>query len=369
MKNQNEINYYMQKAIDLADQGKGFVNPNPLVGAVIVKDGKIIGEGYHECFGQAHAEVNAFLNATADVEGADMYVTLEPCSHYGKTPPCALKIIEKKIKRVFISQLDPNPLVNSKGVKLLEDAGIEVQSGILEEKTRKQNEIFLKYIQEKVPFVAMKYAMTLDGKIATKLKDSKWITNEKSRAFVHELRNQYMAILVGANTVIEDDPHLDTRREQKTSRHPIRIIIDPDLSIPLDMYVIKTAHTQPTWIVTGLNHDEQKKKSYEDLGVKIIEKETNPLNLNDLMITLGQMKIDSLLIEGGSYVHGKALEANIIDKVYAFIAPKLIGGKNALTPVGGEGVDLMKDAYQLNDVTYHTFDNDLLVEGYLKYKK
>ncbi|MDY0295270.1 MAG: bifunctional diaminohydroxyphosphoribosylaminopyrimidine deaminase/5-amino-6-(5-phosphoribosylamino)uracil reductase RibD [Acholeplasmataceae bacterium] len=369
MNNQKEINQYMQKAIDLAEKGKGFVNPNPLVGAVIVKNGKIIGEGYHECFGQAHAEVNAFLNATEDVEGADMYVTLEPCSHYGKTPPCALKIIEKKIKRVFISQLDPNPLVNSKGVKLLKDAGIEVTSGILEDQSRKQNEIFLKYIQEKVPFVAMKYAMTLDGKIATKSKDSKWITNEKSRAYVHELRNQYMAILVGANTVIADDPHLDTRRENQVSRNPIRIIIDPDLSIPLNSYLIQTARTQPTWIVTSLEQDDKKIKLYEDLGVKMIMKPTTPLDLKDLMKTLGELKIDSLLIEGGSYVHAKALESGIVDKVYAFIAPKIIGGKDALSPIGGDGMDLMRDAYQLKNVTYHTFDEDILIEGYLNYAK
>lgn len=359
---------YMKKAIELADRGKGFVNPNPLVGAIIVKNGKIIGQGYHECFGHAHAEVNAFLNATEDVEGADMYVTLEPCSHYGKTPPCALKIIEKKIKRVFISQLDPNPLVNSQGVKLLEDAGIEVESGILEDETKKQNEIFLKYIQHKIPFVAMKYAMTLDGKIATSAKDSKWITNEKSRAFVHELRNQYMGIMVGTNTVLLDNPKLDTRRIGLKSRNPIRIIVDPNLITPRTHYVILSAKKQPTWIVTSHLKDENELKPYLDLGVKFILKNTEPLDLKDLLVTLGEMKIDGVLIEGGSYLHGSSLDSGIVDKVYAFIAPKMVGGAQALTPVSGKGVKLMKDAHLLNNIKIHTFDEDIMIEGYIHKK-
>ena len=357
---------YMRIAIELANKGKGFVNPNPLVGAVIVKDGKIIGEGYHECFGHAHAEVNAFLNATEDVEGADMYVTLEPCSHYGKTPPCALKIIEKKIKNVYISQLDPNPLVGGRGVKLLEEAGIKVESGILEQESKIQNEIFLKYIQTKKPYVAMKYAMTLDGKIATHTKDSKWITNEKSRAFVHELRNEYMAIMVGANTVLLDNPRLDSRREKKQSRNPIRIIIDPNLITPLTHYVVTSAHQTPTWIVTSTKKEETELKPYRNFGVNFIVKNTDPLDLNDLMTTLGEMKIDGVLIEGGSYLHGASLDAKIVDKVYAFIAPKLIGGSNALTPVSGKGVDLMKDAHILTDIKLHNFDDDLMIEGYIK---
>ena len=354
---------YMKRAIELANLGKGFVNPNPLVGAVIVKDGKIIGEGYHECFGHAHAEVNAFLNATEDVTGADIYVTLEPCSHYGKTPPCALKIIEKKIKRVFISQSDPNPLVNSKGVKLLEDAGILVESGILEEETKAQNEIFLKYIQTKKPFVAMKYAMTLDGKIATKSRDSKWITNEKSRKFVHELRNQYMSIMVGVGTVIADDPSLDTRRDQP-SRNPIRIVIDPKLEIPLDSKIIKTAKEIQTIVVTGIDANESRIKKIRDLGVEVLQKQANPnIDLESLMVDLGEKKIDSVLIEGGSFLHGQALLSNILDKAYVFIAPKIIGGKDALSPVGGNGIDAMKDAILLSQIKYHYFDEDIMIEG------
>lgn len=355
MSNKDNITY-MRRAISLASLGEGHVNPNPLVGAVIVKNGKVIGEGYHEQYGGPHAEVNAFNHATEDVTGATMYVTLEPCAHYGKTPPCALKIIEKKIKKVIIAKTDPNPLVNMKGIELLKNAGIEVEYGLLSEEVEKQNEIFLKYIQTKTPFVALKYAMTLDGKIATSTHDSKWITNEKSRAYVHQLRNRYMAIMVGVNTIITDDSHLDTRLD-KPGRNPIRIIIDPHLRIPRDAYVIKTAKTQST-ILVSYQDDEQLKA----LGVKFIVLKP-PLDLKKLMEILGEEKIDSLLIEGGAFTHAQALEQGIVDKVYAFIAPKLIGGLDALSPIGGTGVRLMKDAYRLKDIRYQIFDEDILVEG------
>ncbi len=357
---------YMKRAIELASKGLGSVNPNPLVGAVIVKDGRIIGEGYHKVFGGPHAEVEAFNHAVEDVEGADMYVTLEPCSHYGKTPPCALKIIEKKIKNVYISQLDPNPLVNHQGVDLLRNAGIRVEYGILESESKKQNEIFLSYIQGKRPFVAMKYAMTIDGKIATYQGDSKWISNEKSRRFVHELRHQYMSIMVGVQTVIDDDPHLDTRRNE-LSRNPIRVIIDPNLRTPIDAYVVKTANTQKTIIVTSLDVDQNRLEAYLEKGVEIIKKEANPfINLDHLMDDLGKLGIDSVLIEGGSYLHGKALDMNIVHKVYAFIAPKIIGSKDAKTAVHGNGILKMSDAIQLKNVTHHILDGDILIEGYIK---
>lgn len=362
----NEHEKYMTHAINLAEKGKGSVNPNPLVGSVIVKNGKIIGEGYHEKFGSAHAEVNAFNHATEDPEGADMYVTLEPCSHYGKTPPCALKIIEKKVKRVFISQLDPNPLVSGKGVKLLKDAGIEVFVGINEEESKKQNEIFLKYIQTKKPFVALKYAMTLDGKIATRSKDSKWITNEKSRAFVHDLRNEYQAILVGANTILADDPMLTTRRDVP-SRNPIRIILDPELVINLDAHVVKTAQNIRTIIYTSRQVDLTKMALLKEKNVEIYQMDATPnFNLNEVVSHIGQLSIDSVLVEGGSFVHAKMIEENIADKAYVFIAPKIIGGKEALTPIGGIGVDKMSEAYQLKNITMKTFDDDILIEGYFK---
>ena len=356
--NEQEKMQYMNRAIALASKGEGFVNPNPLVGAVIVKDGKIIGEGYHERFGGAHAEVNAFNHATEDVAGATMFVTLEPCSHYGKTPPCALKIIEKKIKKVVIAKTDPNPLVNMKGIGLLEDAGIEVEYGLLSDQVELQNEIFLKYIQTKKPFVAIKYAMTLDGKIASASGDSKWITNEQSRKYVHELRNKYMAIMVGVNTILNDDAHLDTRLD-RPSRNPIRIIIDPDLIIPRDAYVIKTAKLQPTWIVSTKTDE-----TLINLGARIIH--MNQIDLNQLMDLLSSENIDSLLIEGGSYTHAMAFESKIVDKVYAFIAPKIIGGKEALSPIGGKGISKMSHAYELKNITHHHFGEDILIEGTIR---
>jgi diaminohydroxyphosphoribosylaminopyrimidine deaminase/5-amino-6-(5-phosphoribosylamino)uracil reductase len=359
-------NKYMQMALELAELGKGFVNPNPLVGAVIVKDGKVIGKGFHERFGGAHAEVNAFLDASEDVEGADMYVTLEPCSHYGKTPPCALKIIENKIKRVYIAQLDPNPLVNSKGVELLRNAGIDVEYGILEENAKIQNEAFLKYIQTKKPFVAIKYAMTLDGKMATETRDSKWITNEKSRAFVHELRNQYQAILVGVNTIILDDPMLDTRRDV-VSRNPIRVILDPKLEIPLQSKVVQTAKKQQTIIYTSIDINDRRIALLKDLDVIVKQFKSSPnFDLDELLTDLGNQKIDSVLVEGGSYVHGSFIDQGVVDKAYVFIASKFVGGKNALTPIGGKGVEKMNDAHLLNHIKVHQFDDDIMIEGYLK---
>ncbi len=354
MTKQEKINY-MKEAIALASEGEGFVNPNPLVGSIIVTDGSVIGRGYHEKFGGPHAEVNAFNNATEDVEGATMFVTLEPCAHYGKTPPCALKIIEKKIKKVIIAKTDPNPLVNMKGIRMLKDAGIEVEHGLLADEVEKQNEIFLKYIQTKRPFVAIKYAMTLDGKIATKSNDSKWITNIDARHHVHELRNRYMAIMAGVNTIINDDAKLNVRLEKPT-KNPIRIIIDPLLQTPHESFVVKTANEQPTWIVS-----ETYDQKLVDLGVRIIQ--MNPIDLNQLMIQLGEEKIDSVFIEGGAFTHGKAFESGIVDKVYAYLAPKIIGGKDALTPIGGEGVSLMKDAYSLINIKYHYFGDNLMIEG------
>lgn len=354
----NEKVTFMRRALELAQKGEGFVNPNPLVGALIVKDGRIIGEGYHQQYGGPHAEVNAFNNATEDVAGATMFVTLEPCAHYGKTPPCALKIIEKKIKHVIIAKLDPNSLVNHKGVELLENADIKVEYGLLEEEATVQNEVFLKYITTKKPFVALKYAMTIDGKIATKTRASKWITNEKSRTFVHHLRNRYMAIMVGVNTIIEDDAHLDTRLDGP-KRNPIRIILDPSLRIPRDAYVVKSAREIPTWIVTT-QHDQ----TLVEKGVRLIQMET--INFNALLTLLGEEKIDSLLIEGGAYTHAMALKAGIVDKVYAFIAPKLIGGQDALGPVGDLGVNSVEEALLLTSLKYHLFDDDLLIEATLK---
>lgn len=346
---------YMKRALTLAALGEGFVNPNPLVGAVIVKNGKIIGEGYHEKYGGAHAEVNAINNATEDVAGATMFVTLEPCSHYGNTPPCSLLIIEKKIKKVIIAKLDPNPLVYKNGVKMLEEAGVIVEYGLLEDEATSINNIFFYYITTKRPYVSVKYAMTLDGKIATRSFDSKWITNELAREHVHSLRNKYSAILVGVNTIIKDDAKLNTRRAVK-SRNPVRIIIDPNLETPLTSCVVKTAHQQPTWIVSTRYSNK-----YTDLGVRIIQ--MKEINLDDLLVILGSEKIDSILIEGGSYTHGTFIDQKLVNKVYAYIAPKIVGGLDSLSPISGVGVNLMSEAHLLENVKITSFDSNLLIEG------
>src|SRR5690554_1816352 len=349
---------YMKQAFNLAKKGEGFVNPNPLVGAVIVKNGKVIGKGYHKAFGQVHAEIDAFNHATEDVKGATMFVTLEPCSHHGKQPPCAHKIIQKGISKVVIANLDPNPLVYKQGVQLLKDAGIEVEYGLLESLGHKVNDIFFHYITTKKPFIAMKYAMTLDGKLATRNFNSKWITNEKSRAYVHDLRHKYTAILVGVNTIIKDDAKLNVRRHKK-SKNPIRIILDPKLETPMNSFVVQTANEQPTWIVS-----EKYDAAYTNLGVRVIQMKT--LDLHELMTILGEEKIDSIFIEGGAFTHASFLEAGLVNKVYAFVAPKIIGGSQALTPVSGQGVALMKDAYQLKDIQFQRFNEDILIMGYLK---
>lgn len=357
---------YMELALTLALKGKGTVSPNPMVGAVIVKDGRIIGEGYHQRYGEGHAEVNAFKNASEDVKGATMYVTLEPCSHHGKTPPCAEKIVEKKIKKVVIGTLDPNPLVSGRGVKILQDAGIEVESGILNDKCIKINEIFMKYIVKKEPFVVMKSAMSLDGKIATSAGESKWITGEESRRNVHVLRKELSAIMVGVETVIKDDPELTCRIENGIN--PIRIVVDSTLRIPIDSKIIKTADKVKTIIATTKKAERNTIKILEDYGVQIIIADTNKegrVDLKDLMKKLGEAKIDSILLEGGAKLNFSALEQGIVDKVQIYIAPKIIGGQNAKGPVGGLGIDKLEQAFKLKEITYKTVGEDILIEGYI----
>lgn len=358
---------FMERALELAEKGIGYTNPNPLVGAVIVKAGRIIGEGYHEYYGGNHAEVNAFNNAVEDVKGATMYVTLEPCSHYGKTPPCAKAIVEKGIKKVVIGLQDPNPLVAGKGIEILKENGIEVVLGVLEEKGKKLNEIFFKYITTGLPFCIMKTAMTLDGKIATQTGDSKWITGELSRNHVHMLRNRTAGIMAGIGTVLADDPMLNTRLKNGDGSDPIRIILDSSARIPLEAKVLNLDSKVSTIIVTTEKADKDKIKAIEKKGAEIIiaPLKNNEVDLFFLMRILGGKKIDSILLEGGSKINYAALEEGIVDKVNAFIAPKIIGGDNAKTPVGGKGKSLMKDAIILKDIEVYHFENDIMVEGYI----
>ena len=359
---------YMHKAYELAKKGVGRVNPNPLVGAVIVKDDKIIGEGYHEFFGGPHAEVNAFLSAKESVEGATMYVTLEPCSHYGKTPPCAEAIVKNKIGKVVIGMLDPNPLVAGRGVKILEENGIEVDFGYLCEELTELNKSFLKYIQSKTPYVVMKTAMTLDGKIASRTGDSRWVSNEKSRIKVHELRNELAGIMVGVNTVIADDPMLTTRLENGEGKNPVRIVVDSTARIPLGAKILNSSDQAKTIIAVTNQADSKKIEQIEAKGNQVVavKSSNEKIDLEDLMVKLGELSIDGVLLEGGASLNYSALKAGIVDEVVSFVAPKIIGGAEAKSPVGGEGIELMKDAIELDDIKLQQLGNDLMLTGKIK---
>ena len=360
----------MQRAIELAKKGAGFVNPNPMVGCVIVKDDKIIGEGYHEFYGGFHAERNALMKMN-DAKDSTLYVTLEPCCHHGKTPPCTDIIIEKEIKKVVVGLLDPNPLVAGKGISILKDAGIEVVYGLLEDEIKELNKVFLKYIKTKRPYVILKTAMTLDGKIASHTGDSKWITNEKSRRFVHELRSEMMGIVTGIGTVKADDPMLNCRLERQQIHQPIRIIVDTKASIPLDSQIVKTAKDYRTILAIGSSTANSQSSTVDMLksfNVEILccEEKDGHVDINDLTTKLGESGVDSLLLEGGSTINAAFLEADCVDEVYAFIAPKIIGGRDSKSPVGGNGIDLMKDAIILKDIKIEQFDNDILIKGKIK---
>lgn len=352
---------YMLRAIELAKKGIGWTAPNPMVGAVIVKDGKIIGEGYHRKCGELHAERNAFASLTESAEGADIYVTLEPCCHYGRTPPCTQAIIENKIARVFIGSRDPNPLVSGKGAALLRENGIEVFEDFLRDECDEINPVFFKYITTKNPYVVMKYAMSLDGKIAAHTGKSKWITGETARRHVHNLRGYYSAILAGIGTVIADDPMLNCRLEN--AHQPIRVIVDTNLRIPLDSNICKTANEFSTMIAC-VNADGGKKKSLEDFGidVAVLPEKDGHVDLKALMKLLGEMQISSVLIEGGGEINEAALRADIVDHIYAYTAPKIIGGKSAKTPVEGLGADSPDMGAKLKNPKITQLGEDILIE-------
>jgi diaminohydroxyphosphoribosylaminopyrimidine deaminase/5-amino-6-(5-phosphoribosylamino)uracil reductase len=335
-----------------------------LVGAVIVKDGEIIGEGYHECYGEAHAERNAVKNAIKPVEGSTIYVTLEPCAHYGKTPPCADLIIEKKIKKVVIGMLDPNSLVAGKSIKKLKEHGIEVIVGVKEEECKKINEIFIKYITSKIPFVILKSGMSLDGKIATYTGKSKWITSEESRQDSQDLRNRVHSIMVGVNTIIADDPELTCRINH--DKKLLRIIVDTNLRIPMDSKVILNKD-KLTVVATSVNSNEKKKQELRDLGIKVIEvsEKKNKVDLRELMKALGNEGIDSILIEGGGTLNFSALEERLVNKVIFYIAPKIIGGEKSKSCIAGTGFSELEEVPNLNDISYRRIGKDLVVEGYI----
>ena len=365
---------YMRRAIELAKKGSGHVNPNPLVGAVIVRDGEIIGEGYHECYGQLHAERNAIANAKKrgnSLEGSTIYVTLEPCCHYGKTPPCTEAIIEEKIARVVVGSDDPNPLVSGKGFQMLREKGIEVIPHFLKEECDAMNHVFFHYIRTGIPYVAMKYAMTMDGKIACYTGDSKWVTGEESRAHVQTLRNHYKGIMAGIGTVLADDPMLNCCIEG--GRDPIRIIADSHLRIPMDSQLVRTAGQQPLIVACLPDADEEKAAQLQEKGVEVLripgvttaditEEQKEVISLPVLMKELGARKIDGILLEGGGQLNESALQAGIVDRIYCYIAPKIFGGAQAKTPVEGQGLTRAADAWQFNRIGMQEFGQDILLE-------
>ena len=360
---------YMRRALELAKRGEGHVSPNPMVGCVVVKGGRIIGEGYHETLGGYHAERNALLQCTEDPAGADLYVTLEPCCHYGRTPPCTEIILEKGIRRVFVAALDVNPLVAGKGVRILRDAGVEVETGLLEAEAIRLNEVFYHFFETRRPFVAMKYAMTLDGKIACHTGDSRWITGEAARGFVHRLRKRYASILIGIGTALADDPMLNCRTEDGAD--PVRLVLDTDLRLPVESSLARTARDIPVIAVTteatlASGEGQARAAALRASGVEVLPAGETSTDLPKLLETLAEREIDSVLVEGGGTVNASFLEQGLVDRVYAFLGPKLVGGADSRSPVEGRGIARMADAVTLQETEIERFGDDLLVTGLIR---
>ncbi|WP_415948340.1 bifunctional diaminohydroxyphosphoribosylaminopyrimidine deaminase/5-amino-6-(5-phosphoribosylamino)uracil reductase RibD [Megamonas funiformis] len=354
---------YMRLAMQLAGNAIGRTSPNPLVGAVIVKDNRVVGCGWHRKAGTPHAEVHALNQAGELAQGADVYVTLEPCAHYGKTPPCSKALVEAKVKNVYGGLLDVNPKVAGKGFKILEDAGIHVEYGFLQDELRKQNEVFFKWIEHKKPFIVLKAAMTLDGKIATAIGQSKWITNETSRAYGYKLRDIYDGIMVGINTVIEDNPMLTARVDG--GKNPIRIVVDSSLKIDINANVVQDKSAK-TIVATTDKADKDKilKLQAQDVDVIVVDKDENDkVDIEKLLDILGQQNICSILVEGGATLSGSFVAKKLVDKVYFFIAPKIIGGKEAKTPVAGTGILNLQEALALKDIQIEKLEEDVLIIG------
>ena len=359
---------YMQRAIELARRGEGWVNPNPLVGAVIVKDGRVIAEGWHHKYGELHAERDALRALKEPAEGATIYVTLEPCCHYGKQPPCTLAIMEHGISRVVIGSRDPNPLVAGKGVRMLREHGITVVEDFMREECDALNPVFFHYITTGRPYVKMKYAMTADGKIATKTGASKWITSEEARELVHDWRNACRGIMAGIGTVLADDPLLNCRRPG--GRDPVRIICDSRLRIPEDSQICRTAQKYETIVAGALSEDadrrpEEMRAKAERLrqqGVEVwsVPAQDGSVDLKELVKRLGKRGIDSILLEGGGTLNESALRAGIVQEVNAFVAPKIFGGK-ARSPVEGTGVEVPQEALQMEMKQVRQVGKDLLI--------
>ncbi len=383
----DEREQYMRLAIELAAKGEGHTDPNPLVGAVIVKDGRIIGEGYHEVYGSLHAERNALKACSEDPRGADMYVTLEPCCHYGKQPPCTLAVIEAGIKHVYVGSSDPNPKVAGKGIAQLREAGIEVTEGFMKDECDALNTIFFHYISTKEPYIALKYAMTADGRIATDNGKSQWITGAKAREHVHKLRNRYKGILVGIGTVLADDPMLNCRIDG--GRNPVRIVLDTHLRIPLDSRLVQSAGDIPLIVVCGRSvlsddaiaieqHDSDKTANVSDrnkqsskekleclkkLGVEVlsVNEQDGHVSIPETLKALGERGINGILVEGGACINGAFIDAGKVNRIYTYIGAKIFGGSTLKSSVRGKGFESPDTALTLGKPQVEVFGEDVLL--------
>lgn len=365
-----EHSFYMELALHLAKSAEGQTGVNPMVGAVVVKDGRIIGMGAHLRQGQAHAEVHALNMAGGEAEGSTVYVTLEPCNHSGLTPPCTERLIHEKVKRVVIAALDPNPKVPGAGVNRLRDTGIEVITGVMRHEAEQLNEVFNKFITTGMPYVTLKSAMTLDGKLASRTGSSRWISGEASRLEVHRLRHTHQAILVGIGTVLADNPSLTTRLPVD-ALNPIRVIIDARLEIPLDARVIQDK-SAPTFVVTTAAADREKVSALTMLGVEVLEAEAirdGRVNLDQMLRLLAAKSISSILVEGGGRVNGTFLSNGLVDKVICYIAPKVIGGEKAPSVFHWPGEDLMSDAIDFDVISIETVGSDIRWVGVPRNRK
>lgn len=357
--------YFMGLALKLALKARYATSPNPMVGALVVKNGKIIGRGYHQKAGLAHAEAIALDEAGKNAKGATMYVTLEPCAHFGRTPPCVDKIIKSGIKEVIVGMVDPNPLNNGRGIKILRQNKIIAEAGFLEDKLKKINEPFIKYITKRMPLVTVKIAESLDGKIATRSGDSKWITSDKSRVYAHRIRRHYDAIMVGINTVLRDDPKLDTWFAKK---HLVKIIVDSQLSTPQDAHIFSknSRVVIVTLPISKGQETENRNMLAEKAKILEVKEKAGQINLRDMMKKLALMEITSILVEGGGTLNGSLFDEGLVDKVLFFVSPKIIGGKEAISSVMGQGVLRVDKAVKLKDVKLRSIGEDFLFEAYVQ---
>jgi len=361
----NKHLYFMRLALNLAKKAKGKTSPNPMVGALVVKKGKIIGRGYHKKAGSPHAEIIALEEAAALAGNATLYVTLEPCTHFGKTPPCVDRIIKSGVREVIIGMIDPNPINNGKGINLLKSHNIKVQVGFLEDELKKLNEVFIKYITRKMPYVTVKVAQSLDGKIATKTGDSKWITSDKSRLQAHRLRQGYDAVMVGVNTILRDNPKLDAWFSKS---QPAKIVVDSQLSTRQDANIFSKGAS--VIIATLSSAPGQETQNRQALGGKArileVKEDAGQINLRDMLKKLAQMEISNILVEGGGTLIGSLIDKGLVDKIMIFISPKIIGGKDAISSVMGEGISRIDKSVRVKDAKVKRIGEDIFIEGYIK---